>query len=117
MSGSGRPVRHDPASIRRLLTDRERSGESYASLSRRSGVPVGTLAWWAHRERQRGSGGASAFVELRVKDAVPSPPSESNRGFTVLVGTERRVREIVVPPGFDADELRKLVAILEDEPC
>ena len=102
--------------IRRLLAEPETSGESYASLSRRSGIPAGTLAWWAHRDRQGDSGRSTAFVELRVKDdcgadaaARPTPDI-----LTVAVSADGRRREILVPPGFDAGELRDLIAVLEE---
>ena len=110
-------VRHDPALIRGLLAEREESGESYASLSRRSGIPTGTLASWAHRERQRDSGASSAFIELRVKDEAAVPPRPGDGGFTVVVVADGRRREILVPAGFDADALRDLVAVLEELPC
>lgn len=111
------PVRHDPARVRRLLAEREESRESYAALSRRSGIPVGTLASWAHRERQRDPAAASAFVEVRVKDEGRSSPLSSSRDLKVVLEVDGRQREIVVPPGFDADELRDLVAVLEEPAC
>jgi hypothetical protein len=114
------PARHDPARIRRLLAEREKSGESYGSLSRRSGIPIGTLASWMHRERQRDPGRSAAFVELRVRkddgdaEIVPCPTPDA---FTVVVSAVGRRREILVPPGFDADELRAVIAVLEEPPC
>jgi hypothetical protein len=105
--------------IRRLLAEREKSGESYASLSRRSGIPTGTIASWAHREQRRGRGGSPAFVELRVKDdgGTDLAPRPTPDVLTVAVSVQGRRREILVPPGFDADELRDLIAVLEEPPC
>jgi hypothetical protein len=43
---------YDPAVIRDLLAERARHSWSLGELSRRSGVPVGTLSTWAARERR-----------------------------------------------------------------
>jgi len=104
--------RHDPDLIRRLLVEHRTTGASYAKLAKRSGVPVGTLAWWVHRERQAGSQSAPRFVEVRVK---ADPPTTDKRpvGFTVDVEPGTQVRRITVAAGFDAGELQRLVAALE----
>jgi lambda repressor-like predicted transcriptional regulator len=38
---------YDPAMVRALLAERERNRWSLGEISRRSGVPVGTLSSWA----------------------------------------------------------------------
>lgn len=109
------PRRHDPAVIRRLLAERESTGESYATLSARSGIPVGTLASWQAQARRRAST-PTPFVEVIVKDEAK--PADGG-GFVVRVraGAAGAVqREIIVPHGFDASELRRLLVALE-EPC
>jgi transposase-like protein len=104
--------RHDPALIRRLLAEHRATGASYASLAERAGIPVGTLAWWAHRERRAASSVASPFVEVRVKEDARTDPERST-AFAVDVEPGSQIRRIMVPTGFDAAELQRLVAALE----
>src|SRR5690606_25411670 len=102
--------RHDPTFIRKLLAERRSTGESYASIAQRTGIPVGTLGWWSHRERQHPEG--SGFVEVRVRDDVSPAPAESPT-FKVVVAVGDRSREVLVPTGFDEGELRRLILALE----
>jgi hypothetical protein len=44
--------RHDPELIRELLAEHRGTAMNCASPAARDGIPVGTLAWWAHRERR-----------------------------------------------------------------
>ena len=54
--------------IERLFAQRAREGCSLRELSNRSGIPVGTLSWWAHRLREDP---APAFTEVEVvPDAI-----------------------------------------------
>ena len=104
--------RHDPELIRGLLAEHRTTGQSYASLAERAGIPVGTLAWWAHRERQVDSPAPSRFVEVRVKEDPRTDPERSS-AFAVDVEPGAQVRRITVPVGFDPRELQRLVAALE----
>lgn len=104
--------RHDPALIRQLLAERRATGRSYASLAERAGIPVGTLAWWAHRERRAGASATSPFVEVRVKEDARAE-REPSCAFAVDVDSGTHVRRITVPAGFDPRELQRLVAALE----
>jgi hypothetical protein len=52
-----------------VLARREREGLSLASLSADTGIPIGTLSWWAWRLRQE-SGPRAGFVELSVTDGA-----------------------------------------------
>ena len=108
--GGGR--RHDPELIRKLLAEHRSTGQSYASLAKRAGIPVGTLAWWAHRERQGGATAPSRFVEVRVKEGVRAEPGPASE-FAVDVEPGTQIRRITVPAGFDPRELQRLVAALE----
>ena len=65
---------YDPAVIRELLAERARHSWSLGELSRRSGVPVGTLSTWAARERRSQvplPTPAVGFTELLVADTSP----------------------------------------------
>lgn len=85
---------------------------SYATLAERAGIPVGTLAWWAHRERQAASSARSPFVEVRVKEDARIGRERSS-AFAVDVEPGSQIRRILVPAGFDPAELQRLVAALE----
>ena len=57
-------VRRDRGEVERWLRVREREGLSFAEISRRSGIPVGTLANWSQRlRRDDGREAATGFVE------------------------------------------------------
>jgi transposase-like protein len=108
--------RHDPELIRELLAEHRTTGRSYAALAERAGIPVGTLAWWAHRERRAGSPAASPFVEICMREDAPTQP-ERPGSFAVDVEPGTQVRRITVPAGFDSRELQRLVAALEASSC
>jgi len=58
-------IHRDRSEVERWLRVREREGVSFAELGRRSGIPVGTLANWAHRLRQlAASEQGPGFVEV-----------------------------------------------------
>jgi hypothetical protein len=59
---------YDPALVRSLLAERERNMWSLGELSRRSGIPVGTLSTWSAKEQ-------------RLRREVAEPQS----GFTEVV--------------------------------
>lgn len=109
------PPRSRTALIDALLTEREHTGESYAALAARSGIPVGTLASRNHHRRRRSA--SSAFVEVIAQESGValasamhvSPPME-----VVVLGPSLQRRSVVVPRDFDAAELAQLVRILEE---
>ena len=91
-----------------LLALKRREGLSFPELAKRTGVRIGTLRVWAKRARARARPVRRArFVELDVPDAAVA------EGFEVAVAGGRVVH---VRPGFDAGELRRLLAALE-APC
>lgn len=101
--------------IKGLLRDREREGLTLAELSRRSGVPAGTLASWMARLRREAQIASAidtpslptGFVELVPGPAEQHAPSAL---FEVVLKGDRRV---VVPPTFDAPTLERIVRALE----
>ena len=103
-----------------ILEKKRDEGLSYRQLSQLTGIPKGTLAWWAHRLRKKGilKGGEfeaptppSPFVEVRLSGGeVPSeaPPFE-------LILSHGRLR---IPPGFHGPSLQALLGILrQGEGC
>lgn len=96
-----------------LLRRREREGLSYRELARESGVPAGTLAWWAQRlGQERSEGGVRPgprFVELVAREAAAG--SAVRYEIQLLSG-----RRVLVEGAFQDEALARLVAVLE-RPC
>ena len=88
------------------------SGMSQSRFARTQGLSLSTLRYWLSRERYQGKGRASStFVPVQVKQAPRSPiqvPSPSDFEVTLCSG-----RILHIPSGFDPEEVRTLVAILE----
>ena len=100
---------------RRLLAQHAR-GASLDALAREHGVKRSTLVWWSselrRRDRLRARSKDATFLPVRVAPAEPAPAALSaaeSPGLEVLLATGDLLR---VPPGFDADELRRLVSAL-----
>lgn len=92
--------------MRRLLARREREGLTLAELSLRTGVPTGTLGWWASRLRRDRPAG---FVELVERPAPAEAKAPAGRIELVL----RDGLRVLVPGGVDAAEVQRLVRALE----
>ena len=76
---------YDPAMIRRLLAERATNQWSLGELSRRSGIPLGTLGTWAARERRQAAASSKVtggFAEVVVSDVV------SEEGASVMMRHE-----------------------------
>jgi len=106
----------DPQEMRVLLERKAREGLTYPQLSQLTGIPRGTLAWWAHRLKKEGlpeerRSEPSPFVEVRLSGGEPAseaPPFE-------LVLSQGRLR---IPPGFHGPSLQVLLRILrQGEGC
>ena len=89
----------------RLLADREREGLSLAELSRRSGVPEGTLQRWNRRLRSERGLVPQPFVEVV---AVEEPQPTDRVEVLLLCG-----RTIYLPAGRPFAGLVDLVTLLE----
>jgi len=111
----GRPRIHDSDLIARLLAERATTGESYAALSVRSGIPTGTLSGYAARRRTDHQRGISPFLELvATEDASDALESHATpAAFAVIVDAGDVRRHVIVPAGFDERELHRLVRVLE----
>lgn len=95
--------------MRRLLARRQREGLTFAELSRQTRIPVGTLAWWSSRLRSEPAGDRAGFVELTAEVEPQVQSRGGGRLEVVLVGGRR----LIVPCGFDAGEVLRLVRALE----
>lgn len=107
-------TRHDPSLIRRLLSERQESGETYIDLETRSGIPASTFASCVRRSA-RDSSKRSAFVEVEVAEA-PQAARVDERGerFEILVEAPHGDRRLLVPPRFNSADLQRLVRVLEE---
>ena len=110
----GRPPVYDPARIASLLDERERTGESYAHLSERSGIPTGTLQRHASRRRSRGASARPSYVEL-----VPTPKGQDIENplraceLKLVLSHSSAVRELVIPDDIDPARLAQILTAIE----
>ncbi len=93
---------------RQVLSEAEREGRSITELARELRVSAQKLYWW--RRRLRGDRGATEprFIEVKVATQGPAKPF----GLQTRGG-----RTIAVWPGFDAGELQRLLAAVEELEC
>lgn len=96
--------RHDQ--MRSWLAQREKRGLTFRELSLETGVPVGTLGFWAWKLRResRDDEPAPAFVELVAKQ-----PGCGDRLEIVLANGRR----VLVSAGLDEEHLVRVVRALE----
>ena len=92
--------------MRSWLARREKRGLTFRELSLETGVPVGTLGFWAWKLRResRDDEAPSPFVELVVKKP------ESGDRLEILLANGRRV---LVSAGLDEEQLVRVVRALE----
>jgi hypothetical protein len=87
------------------------SGLSVRDFCTREGLPEPSFYSWrrslAHRDAAAAAPPAPAFVPLHVRDDAP-PVLE------LVLSSGHTLR---IPPGFDLEQLRALVAALEGTPC
>lgn len=106
-------TRHDPSMVRRLLSEREESGESFIDLESRSGIPASTLSSSSRRFKRRSSE-RPGFVEVVATSTADEPDHEtSDTRFELLISAADGVRRLLVPLRFDAADLQRLVRVLE----
>jgi hypothetical protein len=117
MPGSGTiAVMNRREQMSELLSRRERLGLTLRELSAETGIPTGTLGFWAWKLRQAiepdrsapASGAVVEFVELIGAPEVSRPVER--RGLEVVLVSGRRV---VVREDFDEERLVRLVRALE----
>ncbi len=102
-----------------LIEERAASGKSLRDFAAEKGVVASTLAWWGSEMKRREARRAGRPVPRRSKrkpkpiPLIPVTVAESsvNSVFEVALPGGAAVR---VPGNFDADSLRRLVAVLEE---
>lgn len=96
------------AQARILIEAWRSSGETLSAFAKRNGVAVRRLARWARRLRE-GRAGSLRFHPIRVVERL----RERSDGAPIEIGLggDRCVR---VPRGFETEELRRVLAVLEE---
>ena len=94
--------------MRPLVAAWRRGEGTQAEIAARHGMPTPSFAWWCHRLVDE----PAKTPDFVAVDVVPDE-GESTAPFEVRLRGGRSVR---VSPGFDADALSQLLAVLE-RPC
>jgi len=92
---------------RRLVSEQGASGQSVAAFCRDRGLPVSQFFAWKKRLRQAA---AELFAEVQVVGVPAQPATAPSRAIEIRLGCGRSV---MVGPGFDANHLRAVLAVLE----
>ena len=93
------------AKWRGLVSEQARSGQSVARFCRERSLCVPHFYWWKKRLRD---GKATKFVEVQLAEVTVSAPSDSRMEVRLQNG-----RSLVVGRGFDPEQVRALLAVLE----
>ncbi len=115
-----------------LIDQWRQSGLSLPAFCQRHGLSRGSMQNWvykpelkraveaARRESQTpvdeplAPAAVPAFLPVRVVQAAAVGEAPDRSGVEVVIGAGRRV---VIGPGFDAETLRRVVAVLEGRMC
>ena|SRR5215472_7121556 len=98
---------------RGIVSEQIASGQSVAAFCKERGVTSSQVFAWKKRLREAES---AQFVEVQIKPGEPSREIGIRQQQAKAI--EVRLcggRSIAVEPGFDADHLRALLAVLEPE--
>ena len=93
---------------RQVLARAEREGLSATELARELNVSAQKIYWWRQRLSADERTTEPRFMEVRVAAQPQAKP------FAVQL---RNGRTVAVWPGFDADELQRLLATVEGVEC
>lgn len=94
-----------------VLEQQAESGLTVTDYAARMGVSAWTLYVWRRRLRAVRSSKHSTVRPKLIEVAVGRPTAPGTEGLLVRVGDGRR--SVVVPCGFDAGELRRVLEVLE----
>jgi len=95
-----------------VVREQERSGKTVQAFAKARGLSAATLYWWRSelkRGARRSSGGELQLAPVTLLESG-EPVAPSLATFEVTLSSGHRV---LVPSGFDADSLRRLIAALE----
>src|SRR5208337_1694850 len=102
------------AKWRKVVSEQAGSGQSVAAFCRERGVCAPLFFAWKKRLREAEAG---KFVEVKLTTTVREPctgreAAIAGAAIEVRLKNERR---LLVGPGFDANHLRALLAVVESE--
>jgi hypothetical protein len=100
----GEYVRRSPAEWAGIVEDYHQSDKSREDFSVERGISVGSLGYHLQKQRKQ----LQAPSRLLPVEFIPSPVSEPPVRVELANG-----RRIAVQAGFDAELLRRVVAVLE----
>lgn len=102
--------------MRRIVAEQRASGMTVAEFAMRRGMTASTLNHWRRRFRETAPGARTEFVPLLVVDgpeAGVTCENDSRGAATAFVVELARKRKVTVPGGFAAEDLRRLIEVLE----
>jgi transposase-like protein len=108
----------------RILSEQRRSGKSVAAFAKERGLVPERLYWWQGRPKREAArsgrkrqslGRAMKFAEVSPAPAIRPSGGEDAEGRLEVVLTSGR--RILVPRGFLADDMQRLMAVLEAATC
>jgi hypothetical protein len=94
------------AKWRKLVAEQARSGETVAAFCRSRRLCVPHFYWW---KKRLGESAATKFVEVKLLSPTPQMGT-GDRRVEVRLGNGR---SLLVGPGFDAEHVRALLAVME----
>jgi hypothetical protein len=101
----------------RRIEEQEKSGLSIRKFAEQQGLKPGSVSFWKWKLAREGRAARPAavaplkFVELTAVAPPPTPPHRGGAMFEIVLSSGRSIR---VPVGFDASELARLIAALEE---
>ena len=97
---------------RAIMSEQVASGQSVAAFCKERGVTSSQVFAWKKRLREAEK---AQFVEVQIKPAEPPREIGIRQQAKAIEVRLCGGRSIAVEPGFDADHLRALLAVLEPE--
>ena len=97
---------------RAMVSEQIASGQSVAAFCKERGVTSSQVFAWKKRLREAEK---AQFVEVQIKPAEPLREIGIRQQAKAIEVRLCGGRSIAVEPGFDADHLRALLAVLEPE--
>lgn len=110
-----------------LIRDWEDGDLSQAEFCRVRGINLGTFRSWLYHPRHREAVSAEAkspsnacpptFAPVHVIPSAENSSSIDERRLSAIEIRLENGRRIAIAPGFDAETLRRLMEVLEDDRC
>ena len=96
--------------MRAFVREHDKGRLTWAQIADREGIAISTLNWWRseirRRDRDRVTDSRADFVEVEISTATETSPIVLE--IVLLDG-----RSVRVPSGFEAADLRRLLAAID----